>query len=153
PEKLRKGNVMGRFNVANWSVTAIGYYSEWNATDQIPLRAVETGALSRFGNIDPSDGGRTSRFIVSARNTSASGWNTLLYAQKYDLKLWSNFTYFLDDPVNGDQFEQADDRWVLGGSTRKTWRNAIDGWDVTAGAEARDDIIGNVGLYRTRNRS
>jgi len=152
-ERLRKANVLGHFGVADWTVTAIGYFNEWNSTDQIPLRAVQSGAISRLGNIDPTDGGHTSRIILSTRNGNLSGWDTVAYVQKYDLKLWSNFTFFLDDPVNGDQFEQADDRWVLGGSTSKTWMNVVDDWDIRAGAEFRDDIIDNVALYHTMNRA
>jgi hypothetical protein len=153
PERLRKANLLGHFGVANWDVTAIAYFNQWNSTDQIPLRAVQSGAISRFGNIDPSDGGRTQRFLVSARNRNLDGWDVVGYVQKYDLKLWSNFTYFLDDPVNGDQFEQADDRWVLGGSAAKRWADLFDGWDVSVGGEFRDDIIGNVGLYHTQART
>ena len=47
------------------SVTAIGYDSEWNSTDQIPERAVASGALSRFGAIDPTDGGQSYRYSLS----------------------------------------------------------------------------------------
>jgi len=153
PEHLRKANVLGHFQAANWAITALGYFNEWNSTDQIPLRAIRSGAISRLGFIDPTDGGHTSRIIVSARNRNLSGWDTVAYAQKYDLKLWSNFTYFLNDPVNGDQFEQADDRWVFGGSTSKTWTDLVAGWDVSAGAEVRDDSIGNVALYHTVKRA
>jgi hypothetical protein len=152
PEGLRKANLLGHFGVANWAVTALAYVNDWDSTDQVPLRAIRSGDISRLGYIDPTDGGRTSRFIVSARNRALSGWDTVAYVQKYDLKLWSDFTYFLHDPVNGDQFEQSDDRWVLGGSTAKTWTNLIDGWDITAGGEVRDDIIDNVALYHTKAR-
>jgi hypothetical protein len=153
PEHLRKANVLGHFAVADWAITALGYFNEWNSTDQVPLRAIQSGAISRLGAIDPSDGGHTSRVILSARNRNLSGWDTVAYVQKYDLKLWSDFTYFLDDPVNGDQFEQADDRWVFGGSAAKTWMNLIDGWQISAGGEVRDDAIDNVALYQTRQRA
>lgn len=149
---MRKANLLGRFGLGDWAITALGYVNDWDSTDQVPLRAIQSGAISRLGAIDPSDGGHTSRFILSARNRDLSGWDTVAYVQKYDLKLWSNFTYFLDDPVNGDQFEQADDRWVFGGSASKTWMNAIGGWILSAGGELRDDAIGNVALYQTKQR-
>ena len=78
-----------------------------------------------------------------------NGWDAVAYVQRYELNLWSNFTYFLDDPVNGDQFEQADERWIFGGSVAKTWDNALAGWTVSTGAQIRGDEIDSVGLYNT----
>lgn len=152
PERLRKMNLYGQFAVGTWTVTALAYANEWTATDQIPKRAVDAGTLPRFGTIDPTDGGRTSRYIVTARNTTQTAWDTVLYVQKYDLKLWSNFTYFLDNPIQGDQFEQADDRWIGGGSVSKTWMTSSP-WQFSAGADFRDDLIGGVGLYQTQARN
>jgi hypothetical protein len=148
---LRKGSLLGRFQVADWSVSALAYDARWRSTDQIPLRAVESGAISRLGFIDPSDGGKTSRVILSARRHPDPDSDLVLYVQKYRLNLWSDFTYFLDDPVNGDQFEQAESRWILGGSGSKTWRPS-DRLALSVGGETRYDRIGNIGLYRTKAR-
>ena len=154
PENLRKLNLLGHFGIGgNWTVTALAYTDKWNSTDQVPLRAIDSGSIPRLGAIDPSDGGKTSRFIGSLRNRNLDGWDTVAYVQKYDLKLWSNFTYFLDDPVNGDQFEQVDDRWVFGGSAAKIWSDDFLGWTVSTGAQFRDDDIGKVALYRTMQRA
>jgi len=151
PEDLQKINVIGRVSLNGWVLTGMAYDASWNAADQVPLRAIEDGTISRFGVIDESDGGRSSRYLASIRNRDFGGWEVLAYAQKYDLDLWSNFTYFLDDPVNGDQFQQHDDRWIFGGSVRRSWM-PMEGWTVSGGADIRYDDIGKVALYRTSGR-
>lgn len=152
-EDLKKVNLLGRALVKGWSVTALAYDARWNATDQIPRRAVEAGTLGRLDAVDTTDGGETSRYIVSARRRDLlRGLDTVVYAQRYRLDLFSNFTYFLDDPVNGDQFEQVDQRWVYGGALTKRWTLG-DGWSARTGVTARVDDIGKVGLYRTTARA
>ena len=152
PEDFRKGVFVGRLSLGDWSLGALAYGAEWNSTDQIPARAVESGALSRFATIDPTDGGETSRLILTARRRSDDGWSLLAYAQRYELNLWSNFTYFLADPVNGDQFEQADRRWIYGGSAVRAWPAPVGGWSFRTGFDARFDDIAEVGLHLTRGR-
>jgi hypothetical protein len=134
------------------TLTALAYSSTWDSTDQIPLRAVDEGFIPRLGTIDRSDGGETSRYIVALRNRDMNGWDAVAYVQRYELNLWSNFTYFLTDPVNGDQFEQADERWIFGGSVAKTWENPLAGWTISTGATVRGDKIDSVGLYSTVQR-
>lgn len=152
PEDLKKVNLLGRAIAGGWSITALAYDAKWNATDQIPRRAVEAGTLGRLDAIDTTDGGKTSRYILSARRRDLlRGLDTVVYVQRYKLDLYSNFTYFLDDPVNGDQFQQADQRWIYGGAVTKRWA-PIDGWSLRAGASARVDDIGKVALYRTTAR-
>lgn len=152
PEDLRKINLLGRALAGGWSITALAYDARWNATDQIPRRAVEAGALGRLDAIDTTDGGNTSRYMLSARRRDLlRGLDAVVYVQRYTLDLYSNFTYFLDDPVNGDQFEQVDRRWVYGGSLVKRW-SLGDGWSARTGVSARVDDIGQVGLYRTTAR-
>ena len=151
-EALRKGNFLIHHTTGDWAFTGLAYSAKWNSTDQIPLRAVQDGPLSYLGFIDPTDGGETSRFLVSARMQDGDGLDAVLYAQKYRLKLWSNFTYFLDDPDHGDQFEQAEDRWIAGGSISKKWAPDNNIWNYQVGAETRYDRIGKIGLYRTQAR-
>ena len=153
PENLQKINVLGRFALGgNWSLTALAYSAQWDSTDQIPQRAADDGLIPRLGTIDPSDGGETSRYILALRNRDMNGWDAVAYVQRYELNLWSNFTYFLDDPVNGDQFEQADERWIFGGSVAKTWEAPLAGWTISTGASVRGDEIDSVGLYNTVER-
>ncbi|WP_421739504.1 TonB-dependent receptor [Caulobacter sp.] len=153
PEDLRKINILSRLLISGWSITALAYDARWNATDQIPRRAVESGTLGRPDAVDTTDGGQTSRYMLSARRRDLlHGLDTVVYVQRYRLDLWSNFTYFLDDPANGDQFQQVDQRWVYGGSLTKRWAGEPGGWTFRTGLSARLDDIGKVGLYRTTAR-
>ncbi|HEX6100081.1 MAG TPA: TonB-dependent receptor [Thermoanaerobaculia bacterium] len=161
PDDFRKVNGLLRYTRGDqrggFSVTAMGYDAKWSSTDQIPGRAVTSGALSRFGLVDPSSGGKTSRYSLAGewqRSSVSSLTQAGAYAIRYRLQLFSNFTYFLDDPVNGDQFEQADDRFVGGLRASHRWLAKWGGISAenVAGVQLRHDGIGNVGLYRTRQR-
>jgi outer membrane receptor protein involved in Fe transport len=72
----------------------------------------------------------------------------------YDLALYSNFTYLLDDPVDGDQFEQADDRRIYGASISGDSELALGGRTTAIrwGGDVRYDDIDEVGLYDTVGR-
>jgi hypothetical protein len=139
-----------------WRVTGMYYDNSWNSADQIPLRAVEQGLIDEFGSIDPFLGGTTRRASLSAglsheHGSHRSDWSA--YIIDYKMELWSNFTYLLDDPVNGDQFEQLDDRTIYGGSYRRSWvSGASEHFHHSMGAEFRYDDISEVGLFRTVER-
>lgn len=161
PDDFRKLNGVLRYTSGDqrggFSITAMGYTAKWNATDQIPHRAVDDGTIARFGLIDATDGGETSRYTLASewqRNSSNTLTQAGAYAIQYRLNLFSNFTYFLDDPIEGDQFEQADDRVVAGlrGSHRWLARWGSVSVENLIGVQARHDDIRNVGLYRTRAR-
>jgi hypothetical protein len=161
PDDFRKWNGVLRYTrggqSGGFSVTAMGYDAEWNSTDQIPGRAVASGELSRFGLLDPSDGGVTSRYSVASdwqRNSTSSLSQAGAYLLRYRMNLFSNFTYFLDDPDHGDQFEQSDDRLVVGmrGSHRWLGRWGSLATENVVGVQLRHDDIRNVGLYHTRGR-
>ncbi len=147
----------GGDEVRNWSVTGMFYDNEWNSADQIPRRAVRQGLIDELGSIDPTLGGDSSRASLSGQYTHQheshrSQWNGYLIA--YDLNLWSNFTYLLDDPVNGDQFRQRDDRLVYGGSYQRAWVGGLqEHFHHRFGVEFRYDDIDTVGLYRTQRRN
>lgn len=139
------------------SLAAMGYFGHWNGTDQIPEKAVQEGLIDRFGGIDRTTGGSSHRYSVSAgleHDLGPGRFQATAYAVKYDLDLFSDFTYFLDDPVHGDQFEQHDDRWYYGASG--SWRVSGDVAGMPAearvGGEARQDRIRPVGLYHTEAR-
>jgi hypothetical protein len=136
-----------------WSILAMGSDGDWLATDQIPRRAVAEGLIDRYGLIDPGPRGSTSRYSLSAEHHFGSARSLTdfsVYAIKYDFQLFSNFTYFLDDPVEGDQFEQADDRWILGGHATHRWHGHLGPahTETAVGVQVRFDDISN-GLYPT----
>lgn len=160
-DDLRKWNGVLRYTRGHqrggFSVTASAYDARWDSTDQIPQRAVLAGAVGRFGNLDASNGGTTARHWLATewqRSSSSALTQVNAYAAQYRLNLFSNFTYFLDDPIEGDQFEQADDRWLAGGRASHRWQSGWRGRTVenVAGVQVRRDAIESVGLYHTRNR-
>lgn len=117
PENYRKLNTVLRYSEGSggdgFAVTGMAYRGQWRATDQIPQRAVDSGLIGRFGSLDPSDGGVTHRYSLSgewSRKSDAAVTRASAYVIDYQLDFYSNFTFFLDDPVNGDQFQQADKR-------------------------------------------
>ena len=138
-------------------LTGMTYQARWDATDQIPRRAVDSGLLDRFGHVDSTDGGESERASLSFDGTwPGTGATTRLnaYALFYRLNLFSNFTYFLENPDEGDQFNQRDRRWVLGGAAERTWPRA-DGLargETTLGVQARMDVITELALHRTTAR-
>lgn len=143
----------GRLGAADLRVTLQGYDSDWDATDQIPERAVRSGLISTLDNIDPDLGGNTSRYAVTGL-VDFGDWSITGYAVDYDFTLYSNFTYFLEDPVAGDEFEQRDDRRIYGLGIRGGEEAALFATDVALrwGADARFDDIARVGLYNTDAR-
>ncbi len=136
-----------------YSLMVMGYDNSWNSADQIPLRAVDEGLIDERGSIDTDLGGKSSRYSLSATWENAS-WNASAYAISYDLDLWSNFTYLLDDPVNGDEFQQVDRRNLYGGEIAHRSDATLAGVPMhnTFGLQWRLDDISEVGLYRTAAR-
>lgn len=156
-ENVQKTNLLARYTqqvgLAQFALTLMAYDNSWNSADQVPLRAITAQQLDRFGSLDTSLGGDSSRYSLSASWFSdAWRWNT--YLVRSDLSLWSNFTYFLNDPVNGDQFEQRDDRHLYGGELSYHWHQRLAGFEVEhlAGVQTRVDDIAEVGLYATLDR-
>lgn len=143
----------GKVGEADLRITLQGYDSEWNATDQIPARAVQSGLIDIYGNVDDELGGQTSRYALTGALDFGT-WSINAYAVDYDFTLYSNFTYFLDDPLEGDQFEQRDDRRVYGLGIRGGNSTAPAGGDVALrwGGDLRFDDIEEVGLYGTESR-
>lgn len=132
-------------------VTGMAYDADWDSTDQIPQRLIDSGAISRLGNVDNTVGGESSRYSLMAdwqRELTNGRVHADAYLGTYDMDLFSNFTYFLNDPVNGDQFEQQDGRWFFGGEVRREWdygNNSL----LTVGVQTRNDVIDGIGLYNT----
>ena len=157
-DAFRKYNGVLRYSVGDtrngFAATFMGYSANWNSTDQVPLRAVEDGSLDRFGTIDTTDGGQSQRFSGSLewqRSDSESVTRAVAYGLGYTMDLFSNFTYFLDDPVNGDQFEQLDDRNAYGLKATHRWLANWFGFqaDNEVGFQGRYDDIHRIGLFHT----
>ncbi|HEY9153860.1 MAG TPA: TonB-dependent receptor, partial [Opitutaceae bacterium] len=141
----------------SFDLTGMLYHANWRSTDQVPERAVRSGEIDRYGNIDPADGGDTDRESLSFNYTVDHGDSKLqadAYAIYYRLNLYSDFTYFLDDPIHGDQFNQRDRRTVLGGSADYSWSSDLAGKKSKSkvGLGLRQDIIPEVALFHTEDR-
>jgi hypothetical protein len=161
PDDYRKWNGVLRYTVGDnlngLSLTAMGYSATWNATEATPLRAIEAG-FPRFGSIDPTDGGDSYRYSVSGdwqRTKGRTLTKATAYGMAYDLDLISNFTFYLDDPVHGDQREQLDHRFVAGG---RAFQRRLTRWgdrtvQNTYGVQVRNDNIPRVALLHTESRT
>ena len=160
PEEFRKYNGVLRYSVGDaqngFNITAMGYKSLDTATNQIAQRAVDEGLISRFGTLDPTDAVDASRYSLSAawqRTADNSITKANAYVIVNHLALFSNFTYFLNDPVNGDQFEQSDRRVTTALNASQTWLSKWGGHEVenTVGIQLQNDNI-FVGLNNTSDR-
>jgi hypothetical protein len=125
-----------------------GFGSSWNASGQVPVRAIKSGLIDRFGYIDSLEGGITSRNNLNLEFSTKVGGNNFysqVFASDYRFKLFSNFTFYLDDPVNGDMIEQTDDRSILGLNARYeipgAWGSLTT--KTTVGGGFRSDKIEN----------
>src|SRR5688572_22672347 len=122
PQHFKRFNLFGKLNtnIGASKLTLIGstLNSGWDASGQIPERAVKSGQIGRFGYIDNTEGGYTNRTNASAQLTSYissnATWENQAYYSNYNFNLHSNFTFFLNDPVNGDQIRQREGRNIIG---------------------------------------
>jgi len=140
-----------------FTLTAMAYSGKWNSTDQVPLRAIAEGLIDRFGSLNPTDGGVSTRSSLSfsrVKRTDDDQLQVSAYVIRYKLDLWSTFTYYLRDPINGDQMLQHDDRVVYGFKASKSWFTSIFGAPTTnlIGVQARIDDIKDVGIFSTVER-
>jgi hypothetical protein len=158
PDDYQKVNAVVRYsrgdNRNGFSLTGMGYWADWNSTDQIAARAISSGLVSRFGFLDPTDAGKTNRQTAAAEFQRSKGPSSIRatgFVLHNSLNLFSNFTYFLNDPINGDQFEQAERRLAAGG--RVTYRRLGHFFERHAesavGVQLRRDWLDPVGLYHT----
>jgi hypothetical protein len=156
PAELNKNTVYVKYSQplgdAKMRLGFIGYENDWIAADQIPLRAVEDGTISRFGFIDPTNGGTSRRYIASA-GLEWDEASMLAYVQKSQLNLFHNFTYFID-PVLGDQVEQTEDRFAAGLRAKMERDFDLFGFKATGriGADTHFDWLDESNLYKTTAR-
>ncbi len=150
----------GRLNDYNTLTASLSsFISKWNASGQIPDRAIESGLVGFYGAIDSTEGGLTSRHNANVelltRFKNGAAIRNQMFFSNYNFELYSNFTFFKEDSVNGDQIRQKEARNILGynGSYSKDFYLGEIRMETKAGAQVRYDLINDVELTRTINRS
>lgn len=164
PQNFNRLNLFGKYVMYSpendkVTLTASHFTSRWDASGQIPQREVDNGNITRFGAIDDTEGGETSRTNLNVTYDKYITDNTTLkanaYYSKYAFELYSNFTFFLEDPVNGDQIKQKEDRQIFGANVALNYSTFLGSTELnlTSGFGLRHDIVDGVELSRTLNRS
>lgn len=163
PQNFDRLNLMGKYNAylndnSKIGLTVSHFTSKWDASGQIPVREVNNGNISNFGAIDDTEGGFTSRSNANVQfstilNNDIAMQSNVFYS-KYNFELYSNFTFFLEDPVNGDQIKQKENRDIFGLNTQFNKSVNYNSFDVnyTAGLGLRFDDIKDIELSHTLNR-
>lgn len=164
PQNFNRFNIFGKYNVqldnsSKITLQASRFSSRWDASGQIPNRLVDNGTISRFGSVDDTEGGYTSRTNFTASHQKAIDENTFVksnvYYSKYDFTLFSNFTFFLNDPINGDQIKQKESRNLYGANTEFNKKIFLDNSIVSlqSGVGFRADEVDGIELSHTANRT
>ena len=162
-QDFHRFNVMGKYtalwnNNAQLQIIASTFNSKWNASGQVPERAVASGSITRFGAIDDTEGGETGRSNISAKFSKAwkNGWKTTdqVYFSNYDFSLFSNFTFYLNNPTDGDQIQQKETRniWGYTGTMSKSWTIAGKEASSDFGFGFRHDDVRDIELSNTIQR-
>ena len=160
PQNFNRINLFGKYSakINNGDKLAISlshFKSQWDASGQIPDRAVNSGMISHFGAIDSNEGGNTGRTNFNLQYDSKIDDNSHIkssaYLSKYDFELYSNFTFFLNDPVNGDQIKQKENRTVIGFLSEYDTK-INEKWSFKLGAGLRNDNNKDIELSHTVNR-
>ena len=163
PQNFKRFNVIGKYHghlSANTNLTLTGstFWSKWNHSGQIPDRAVDSGQIGFFGSVDPSEGGETSRTNVNVQLVTVTPRNHIIKNQffysNYNFELYSNFTFFKEDSINGDQIRQKEHRNLFGynGSFSRTDYLSSARLTTTAGLQYRQDLTYHTELSHTKNR-
>lgn len=164
PQHFKRFNLFGKFNTHlgnsnKLTLIASTLNSDWDASGQIPERAVKSGQIDRFGYIDNTEGGYTNRTNASALLTSYlspnTTWENQAYYSNYNFNLHSNFTFFLNDPVNGDQIRQREGRNIIGYHSKLSHETSLGSWNLQSlyGTGFRLDQTRNTELSHTINRN
>ncbi|NEV92537.1 TonB-dependent receptor [Psychroflexus sp. YR1-1] len=165
PQNFNRINMMGRYHYnlrgnQELTVTTSHFQSKWDASGQVPQRAIDRGLIGRFGAIDDTEGGKTSRsnllFNHKKRMDDNSVVKSKAFISQYNFELYSNFTFFLEDPVNGDQIRQKENRVLVGAESVFEKKNIDLGndieFDYASGIGFRYDDVDDVELSSTLNR-
>lgn len=164
PQNFNRINILGKYSVIlndNSAVSILGshFTSKWDASGQIPQRLVDSGTISRFGAVDDTEGGYTSRTNFNASINKLIDANTFLKANtfysNYQFELYSNFTFFFEDPVNGDQIRQKENRSIYGINAELNSKHVYGETNVLCqvGLGVRNDQSKDTELSHTVNRS
>lgn len=164
PQNFNRLNLFGKYVMFSpendkITLTASHFTSRWDASGQIPQREVDNGNITRFGAIDDTEGGTTERTNFNVTFDKYITDNTKLSANAfyshYAFELYSNFTFFLEDEVNGDQIKQKEDRNIFGANTAINYSTYLGEteFSLTTGLSVRHDIVDDVELSRTLNRT
>jgi outer membrane receptor protein involved in Fe transport len=162
-QNFNRLNLMGRYGIttddgSDISVIASHFTSKWDASGQIPVRAVASGQITNFGALDDTEGGYTSRSNLGLNHSKMINDRLFIknnaYYTKYDFELFSNFTFFLEDSVNGDQIRQRENRAIFGAESQLTYTNTFTGGEYALqfGVGLRNDDIRDNELAGTKNR-
>jgi outer membrane receptor protein involved in Fe transport len=157
PSRYRRDNVNGNYTRSLDDTRKLGFRfilgrNDFYSSGQIPLDLVASGALDRFGYVDPTDGGRSRQGTFSTYYSKAFAGGDTFKADGFIgrslFDLYSNFTYFLNDPIHGDAIQQHDSRLQEGANVQYLHFHKIGGAaaSLSAGANYHDNQI-NVGLY------
>ena len=163
PQNFDRLNIMAKYNAylnnnSKIGVTLSHFTSQWDASGQIPQRLVDNGTLSNFGAVDDTEGGNTSRTNFNIQHSTILDndieMQTNAFYSNYKFLLYSNFTFFLEDPVNGDQIKQKEDRNIFGFNTQFKKNVDYNTFDVkyTSGVGLRYDDVNDIELSHTLNR-
>ncbi len=140
-QNFNRINLFTKYNAAitnntNLTFSASAFKSKWDASGQIPTRAVESGLIGRFGSIDPTEGGNTERYnanlVLTHHFKNGSSWENQLFFNRYKFNLYSDFTFFLNDAVNGDEINQAEERNITGFSSKLKQKYFFNKWTLTS---------------------
>ncbi|MBA4849362.1 TonB-dependent receptor [Emticicia sp. BO119] len=164
PQHFKRLNLVGKYHGhispnTNLSFTTSTFRSQWNASGQIPDRAVESGLIGFFGAIDPNEGGETSRTNLNAEFVTLTlrnhVWKNQFFYANYNFELYSNFTFFLEDPLNGDQIRQKEARNLWGYNSNYSIAHGIGQKQSTfnIGVNYRHDLTNDSELSHTKNRT
>jgi hypothetical protein len=163
PQNFNRFNVLGKYNLAISDRTQLiaslsGFKSKWDASGQIPQRAVENGTIDRFGSEDPSEGGNTERynanFILAHTFANGTTWENQAFYTKNKFSLFSNFTFFLVDPVNGDEINHVENRNLYGYASKLSHKSNFSNAALTSiyGAGIRYDATTNELAHDVKRR-
>lgn len=161
-QNFRRMNLFGKFtNIlednSKFSITGSQFSSEWTASGQIPQRLIDAGIISRFGAVDDTEGGKTSRSNLNFEYYKPISENLFFkgntYYKNYQFELYSNFTFFLENPIDGDQIKQKENRTIYGfnGEFNKKINNSKNSYQVGFGL--RTDETKDSELSNTKNRT